>query len=294
MKSFFREPLVHFLLIGAALFVIFEIFDDPVGPDSSRIDVSAGQIEFLSANFSRTWKRPPNENELQNLVNYYVSEEILYREALALGLDKNDRVVRQRMKQKMELLASDLAQAFTPSDEELMSYLTDHPEKFRVDSQMSFSHIFLDPQKRGPALEDNAALILEQLAAADAVSDPSSLGDSLLIPPFINLMTSSEISRSFGEAFSNAILDLQPGSWTGPVRSGYGYHLVMITEKIDGRLPELSEIREQVEREWMAVRKKNLNEELLNKLRENYTVEIEWPSADKPGAPTATAEQGNL
>lgn len=293
MKSLLREPLVHFLLIGAALFIMFEIFDDPVGPDTSHIVISAGQIEFLSANFSRTWKRPPNENELQNLVDYHVREEILYREALALGLDKNDQVVRQRLKQKMELMASDLIQALTPSDEELTRYLTDHPDKFRIAPRLSFSHIFLDPQKRGRALEDDAALILQQLTTSDIMSDPSSFGDSLLIPRVINFGTTSEIRRSFGEVFSKAILEIPPGSWTGPVRSGYGYHLVLVTEKIDSRIPELSEIREQVEREWMAAGKKKLNEDLMAKLRENYTVEIKWPSADEPGTPAETTEQGN-
>lgn len=293
MRSVLREPLVHFLLIGAALFVIFEIFDDPPDTSSSRIVISASQIKFLGANFTRTWKRPPSENELKNLVDNYVREEILYREALALGLDKDDQIVRRRLNQKMEMMSSDLVQALTPSDEDLTNYLADHPDRFRVDPRLSFNHIFLDPQKRGLALEDDAALLLEQLTEEHERGDLSSLGDNLLIPPDINLMTTSEISRTFGGVFSKAIMELQPGTWAGPVRSGYGYHLVLVTEKIDGRLPQLSEIREQVEREWMVERKTKLNEEILKKLRENYTVEIEWTPTDKTSNTEEPAKQGN-
>ncbi len=284
MRSFLREPLIHFLLIGAALFVIFEIFDDPSGSDSSRIVVSASQIEFLEANFVRTWKRPPSENELKILVDSYVREEILYREALALGLDKDDHIVRRRLNQKMEMMSSDLIQALTPSDEDLASYLADNSERFLVDPQLSFSHVFFDPQKRGLALEDDAGRLLEQLSGAHERADLSSLGDSLLIPPDIELMTIGEISRTFGSAFAQAILDIEPGTWSGPVRSGYGYHLVVVTNKIDGRLPQLAEVRQQVEREWMVERKTKLNQEIMERLRRNYTVEIDWPPADEPGS----------
>ncbi len=286
-----REPLVHFLLIGAALFVIFEIFDDPAGPDSSRIVISASQIDFLEANFARTWNRPPSETEMKNLVNNFVREEILYREALALGLDKDDRIIRRRLNQKMELMSSNLAQALSPSDEELRSYLADHPDRFRVPPRLSFVHIFLDPQKRGPALEDDAALLLEKLSQTDESVDLSSLGDSLpLLPRSVKEMRVGEIGRTFGEEFGAAIMEIQPGVWAGPVRSGYGYHLVLVTKKVAGMLPELPAIREQVAREWMAERKTKLNDEILERLRDNYTVEIDWKSTDRPGSAAKPAK----
>jgi len=284
VRSLLREPLLHFLLIGAALFAIFEIFDDPAGSDSSRIVVSASQIEFLEANFARTWKRLPSENELKILVDSHVREEILYREALALGLDKDDHIVRRRLNQKMEMMSSDLIQALTPSDEDLASYLAENSERFLVDPQLSFSHVFFDPQKRGPALEDDAGRLLEQLNGAHEKADLSSLGDSLLIPPDIELMTIGEIGRTFGSGFAQAILEIEPGTWSGPVRSGYGYHLVMVTDKIEGRLPQLAEIRQQVEREWMVERKATVNRQIMERLRRNYTVEIDWPPTAKPGS----------
>lgn len=293
MRSFLREPLLHFLLIGAALFAIFEIFDDPAGSDSSRIVVSASQIEFLEANFARTWKRPPTGNELKILVDNYVREEILYREALALGLDRDDHIVRRRLNQKMKMMSSDLIQALTPSDEDLASYLAENSERFLVDPQLSFSHVFFDPQKRGPALEDDAARLLEQLSGAPEKADLSSLGDSLLIPPDIDLMTIGEISRTFGSDFGQAILDIEPGTWSGPVRSGYGYHLVVVTDRIDGRLPQLAEIRQQVEREWMAERKATVNQEIMERLRQNYTVEIDWAPKAEPGSAGEPAKQSS-
>ena len=140
MRSFLRDPLLHFLLIGAALFLIFELSDDPAGPESGRIVISSGQIEFLRANFTRTWKRPPSDKELKGLVDNYVHEEILYREALALGLDKNDRVVRQRLKQKVEMINDDLAGLADPSDEELQQYLLTVVDRTR-------SHITMTPEQ---------------------------------------------------------------------------------------------------------------------------------------------------
>ena len=133
MKSLLREPLFHFLLIGAALFLLFKVLNDPTGPQSSRIVVTNGQIEFLKARFAKTWQRQPNEQELQELINGHVREEILYREALALGLDKDDTVVRRRMTQKLELMGDDIAGITVPTDDDLRKHMEEHPENFRIE-----------------------------------------------------------------------------------------------------------------------------------------------------------------
>lgn len=293
MNSLIREPLVHFLIIGAAFFFFFELFDDPAGSNTGRIVVSQGQIEFLKANYSRTWQRPPSDEEMRALVDNYVLDEIFYREALALGLDKNDQIIRRRLKQKMTLLSNDLAQTIKPSEEELNSFLTNHPDLFRKDPQLSFSHIFFDPGKRGLGLEADAGQILDQLAAEEGAGDTALLGDTLMIPQTFKRATLSEILRYFGEPFGAAVMDIPVGSWTGLIRSGYGYHLVLVTEKTDARLPDLSEVRPQVEREWMATRQKQLHNALVDKLRKNYTVEIEQPTTVLPeDSAEATGEKG--
>ena len=144
MKSFLREPLVHFLIIGVALFILFEVVNDPVGPQSNRVVITNGQIESLKARFVKTWQRQPTREELDELINGHVREEILYREALALGMDKDDGVVRRRMTQKLELMSDDIAGITIPSNEDLQDFLESHPELFRIEPQVAFRQIYID------------------------------------------------------------------------------------------------------------------------------------------------------
>lgn len=289
MKSLLREPLVHFLLIGAALFVAFGLFNDPAGPGSERIVITSGQIDYLKANFTRTWQRPPTEQELQGLINSYVREEIFYRESMALGLDKDDQVIRRRMNQKLEMMSDDLAGVAIPSDEDLRQFLQTHPESFRKEPQVAFRHIFLNWNERGNDAFDKADRLLAELSDADSKADPDTLGDTLMLPMSFELTNVSEISSLFGKSFGQELISVEPGKWAGPIRSGYGLHLVLVTSKIDGRLPELDEIRNVVEREWLAAHKKELKESIYNRLREKYTVVFEQPANEKK-LPQAVSE----
>jgi len=281
MKSLLREPLIHFLLIGAVLFVVFGMFNKPAGPGSERIVITPGQIEYLKANFSRTWQRPPTEKEMQGLVKSFVRDEILYREALSLGLDRDDNIIRRRLKQKLEFMSDDLAEVATPSDDKLREFLQSHPESFLQDPKVAFRHIYLDINQRGEGAFEEADRMLAELADENSKPDPDTLGDSLMLPRSFDLTSVSEISRLFGKSFVPGLLSLEPGKWTGPIRSGYGIHLILVTDKVDGRLPELDEIRDVVEREWVAVRKEELKESIYNKLREKYTVVFEQPPNEK-------------
>ena len=277
MKSLLREPLVHFLLIGGALFLVFGLFNNPAGPESNRIVITPGQIEFLKANFTRTWQRSPTEQELQGLISSHVREEIFYREALALGLDRDDGIIRRRLKQKLEFMSDDLAGVATPSDEQLVTFLESHPERFRIEPQVAFRHIFLDIDQRGNAALEEADLLLSELSDAGNATDPDTLGDNLMLPQSFKLSPRSEIARLFGESFSIEIMKIEPGQWAGPIRSGYGLHLVLVSEQVEGRIPELDEVRKVVEQEWSAAHRKELKESIYNKFREKYTVVFEQP-----------------
>lgn len=277
MKSLLREPLIHFLLIGAALFLSFEVFDDPAGPQSSRIDITNGQVEYLKASFARARQRQPTEQELQGLVDGYVREEVFYREALALGLDKNDSVIRRRLNQKLELMGDDLAGITVPSDEELQQFMASHAETFKTEPRLAFRQIFVDVVKRGISADDEADRLLALLSDAGSKPDPDTLGDSLMLPKIFELSPVSDIAKQFGEPFSLELINSNPGQWNGPVLSGYGLHLVLVTEHIAGRLPPLNEIRETVEWDWTAAHRKELKENIYNTLRNNYTVVFEQP-----------------
>jgi hypothetical protein len=281
MKSLLREPLVHFLLIGGALFLIFEMFSGPVGLQSNRIVVTPGQIEFLQANFTRTWQRPPTAQELKGLTDNYVLDEISYREATALGLDRDDPTIRSRMRLKLETLNEDIAAATAATDQELQTFLDQHPDSFRRESQVAFRQVYLNPDCRAN-VEADAWAQLAQLQAAGPGTDLAGFGDSLMVATNdLPLSPVSDVVRLFGDQFGREVVDLEPGRWQGPVKSGYGLHLVYVTEKEPARLPELAEVRNQVEREWIFARKKEMQEAMYKKLMEKYTIIIEQTS--EPG-----------
>jgi hypothetical protein len=275
MKAFIKEPLVHFLLIGAVLFLIFKVYDDPAGSQSSQIIITDGQIEFLKANYARTRQRTPSKEEEQGLIDNYLREEILYREALALGFDKDDSVVRNRLRQKMDLMSDELAGIAVPTDAQLQQFLKNNSEKFRTEPQIAFRHIFIDIAHRGIAAEDEAERILSLLSDEGDRTNPETLGDRLMQPQSFGLTRVSEIAKLFGKPFILELTKLTPGQWTGPIQSGYGLHLILVSDYVADSLPQLDEIRGTVEWEWSAANKKELKENIYNELRKKYTVEFE-------------------
>ncbi|WP_136808243.1 peptidyl-prolyl cis-trans isomerase [Desulfosediminicola flagellatus] len=291
MKSFLREPLVHFLIIGVALFILFEVVNDPVGPQSNRVVITNGQIESLKARFVKTWQRQPTREELDELINGHVREEILYREALALGMDKDDGVVRRRMTQKLELMSDDIAGITIPSNEDLQDFLESHPELFRIEPQVAFRQIYIDVEKRGIAADMEAEQLLALLSETESKLDLDTVGDNLMLPRKFNLVAVSEIAKMFGEKFSLELIKCTKGQWVGPIQSGYGLHLVLVSDRVAGRLPGLEEVRGTVEWEWSTAHKKTVRDNIYNKLREKYTIEIEESGDGFKNAQTVTVAQ---
>jgi plasmid stability protein len=284
VKKFFREPLVHFLLIGAGLFLLFGWRGGPAsfpagqsGPQAAKIVVATSEIDQMVATFTRTWQRPPTEGEAKGLVEDFVRNEIYYREALAIGLDRDDSVIRRRMRQKMEFIFEDIAAQAEPTDEELLAYMKKHPDSYLVDPQIAFRHVYVNAAKRGKNAESDARQILAQLNQG---TDPDSVGDPLLLDAEIRLSPLWDISKQFGEEFGRNLLQLKSGKWEGPVRSGFGLHLVLVAKRVGGRLPDLKEVREIVKRDVMAERQKELKDAAYAKLRERYVVIVEKTTAD--------------
>jgi hypothetical protein len=277
MKKFLKDPLLHFLLIGAALFLVFGFFKGPAGNEENRIVITGGDIEALQANFARTWQRPPTDSELSGLIENKVRDEIAFREAVAMGLDQDDGVIRRRLRMKMELLVEDIAGLTSPTDEELQTYLEEHMDSFRQEPQVSFKQVYLNSDKRGAGVDEAAKKMLAELAAAGPNVDPESYSDPNMLPKGFSLSYVSDIEKLFGPSFANGILDVEPGNWGGPVMSSYGLHLVFVRERIEGRDPQLAEVRETVEREWTAKQRREFKEETYKKLRERYAIIIEEP-----------------
>ena len=276
VKRVLKEPLLHFLVLGALLFIGYEIANR--GDSSSgQIVVTQGKIENLASTFARVWQRPPTPPELDGLIEDFVREEVLAREAMALGLDRDDTVIRRRLRQKMEFVADDLAVQTEPTDAELTEFLEEHPNLFGVEPIFSFRQVYLNPERRGNALKQGAAQLLARLNRSGANGDFANLGDSTLLSHRLTDVRASEVTDLFAEEFTQQLAQLPKGRWQGPVTSAYGIHLVFVEDRKEGRMPELSEVREQVAREWADARRREANEQFYQDLLERYAVTIESP-----------------
>lgn len=289
IKKLWREPLVHFLLIGFALFLFYDLTNEQGSEAPNRIVVNSGQVDQLAANFKRTWMRFPTEDEINALVENHVREEVFYREALAMGLDQNDPMVKRRMRMKLEFILEDLSSQDV-NDEVLNAYLEQHPDKFRSEAQLSFQQVFLNPEKR----KDLASVAKKLLASLNGGAAPEALGDSTLVPSDYSLATQSEIARSFGESFAEQAIKLTPGDWMGPVYSEYGGHLLKVSERVEESQPVLADIRALVEREYLVQKRKQQKDLAYKTLREGYEVTIESlkDEQDTAGGMISTAQAG--
>jgi hypothetical protein len=290
MKRILREPLLHFLLLGAAIFAAYGLVSKRSRDEPGQIVISAGQIAAMAEGFARTWRRPPTREEIEGLIRDRVQEEVYYREALALGLEKDDAIIRRRLRQKMEFLTDDVAALAEPTDDELNAYLKAHADTFRVQRQFTFRHVYLNPDRRGDHLARDAGLLLAQLRQAGDKADVSELGDSFLLAHTFQSLPASEVVKQFGDAFAAKLGELSPGQWQGPVESGYGVHLVWVSDRTEGRVPALAEVRDVVRREWVNARRLKTNEKFYQDLLKHYAVTVERPEEVKGAAKLAEAE----
>jgi hypothetical protein len=285
-RSVLREPLLHFLGIGAALFGLFALVgDDPRG--TPRLVVTQGTVEHLAATFARTWQRPPTPAELGGLVDDWIREEILTREAEAMGLDRGDIVVRRRLRQKMELLAASFAESAEPDEAALEAWLRRHPERYRLEPRLTLEQVFVSRERHGDGAETRAARLLARLREGAA---SERLGDPLPLPRSLEAARLSEVERLYGDAFATAVDGLPRRRWLGPVASAYGLHLVRVEERVDGRFPALAEVEDAVRRDWLADRVAAAKQAFYEALRERYEIVVEAPPAVAAAIETAARD----
>ncbi len=288
MRRLLREPLLHFLVGGALLFMLYAIVVDEPEFAPDRIVIDENRVASLAATFQRTWLRPPTRGELDGLVRDFVDEEILYREGLALGLDRDDLVIRRRLRQKMEFLHTDLAEQEKPAEAELAAFLSANRERFQEPARLSFRHVFVSPDAGSSAARHRANELLRKLRAGGSESLVE--GDPTLLPRTMVKASERDVASVFGAGFAGDVLALAGNDWTGPVASSYGLHLVRVDERVPARMPELEQIRRQVEREYETAQRAEANQRFLQELRERYQVEIRMPSVDS--APQLTSVAG--
>jgi hypothetical protein len=269
MKRWLGEPLVHFLAIGALLFVLGGVFGSG-RPADDTIIVSETAIARLAQLFAQQWQRPPTREELDSLIEQHVREEVLYREAIAMGLERNDTIVRRRVVQKLEFLSQDLVDE-NPSESELRTFFTENSDRFMESAIISFEHIYLNPDDRGDAVEADAAGVLEELAGG---ADAAELGDTFLLPTVLIERSQRELAGLFGTGFATSLGELEVGSWIGPVLSGYGFHVVRIDAREDAHLPDFATVRDKVRVEYLTVARRDADELMYEDLRSRYRIDI--------------------
>jgi hypothetical protein len=289
MNSWFKEPLVHFLLIGALLFGVYSLVNpEEASVADNKIVVSAGDIERLAANWSKKWNRPPTDTELQGLINSYIREEVYYREALALGLDQDDTILRRRLMQKMEFLSNDLADLNNPDETALNEYFQKNQEKYELPARISFTHIYFSLDRHGNQIFDDAEKVLADIqAASPPISHAPDRGDSFMLQYDFTLETPFEVSRLFGQQFTEELFQTATSNWQGPIASGYGLHLVRISEKVEARMPELASVIDKVRTDYMFEQRQKTNKAIYERFKERYEIVTE----DMPDQSGKTAEQ---
>jgi hypothetical protein len=286
LRRLLREPLIHFLALGASMFLIAALRAIPSDrdPASNRIVVTAGDVQHITDGFARTWQRQPTPAELVGLVDEHVRDEVYYREALALGLDRDDAVVRRRLRQKMEFMIEDAVAGPPPSDTDLQAYLDAHPDHFRREPDVSFRHVYFDRDRRGPRAVADAQAILARLARTGPDFETSALGDPLMLPSDLDHVATSEVARTFGDEFAAELAAVPVAQWSGPIPSGYGLHVVFVRSRTPGRLPALDEVRDEVARELGAAARKRMVEDAYAARRARYHVVIEPAAGDTVAA----------
>ena len=282
--NFLREPLVHFLLAGAAIYLLYAVFAKPV-PEAGHktIVVTAGEIEWMQTSWQQRWNRPPTAEEFDGLLEQYIRETVLYREALAMGLNKHDQVIRRRLAQKLEFLAKDLVTLAPPTDDDLRAYFDENQARYQEPTRFTFTQVFFDPDKRGDATLDDAEAVKAtlMLQGARAVENAGALGDVSLLQHYYPEKDPLEIRKQFGSGFATSLLELTPGQWHGPVLSGYGVHLVYVNRISEPAPPRFAEVRERVMQDWKTDKSEDVNEQFYASLREQYTIVIEEQSENE-------------
>jgi len=293
-RHWLREPLLHFLLLGGVLFAAYGYFERGSGAaeTSKQIRLTMDDVVAMNAFFQSQWRRPPTPAEFGRLVENKIQEEILYREAVAMGLDKDDTIVKRRMAQKLQFLAEDVAAAHEPDRAELEAWYAKNADKFAVPGRINFRQIYFSPDRRGERVREDAEKALAKLAGQPVDSKlAASLGDPFMLQDYYGDSTPQQLAKEYGPAFAQSIFRVKPGAWQGPIESGFGWHLVFVDSFIPGRSPALEEILPDVKTAWLGAQKEEAWRKAYDAMRAKYTVWI--PTAPEPAGdappPPATA-----
>jgi len=274
IKKLLKEPLVHFLALGAIIFGLnaWRQKAKPNAPGAARIEVTAAVIDRLRAGYERQFSQSPDAEELRGLVTAHIREEVLCREALALRLDRDDTIVRRRLAQKMEFLTEDIATAATPEDAAVREFFEKNAVRYAQPGRVTFRHIYFNKEKRG---QGTTAAATAALAALEKGASDEAFGDSFLHGYEFADREQDDVVAAFGVEFARQLAAQPIGMWRGPVASSYGLHLVRVDDRQEPRAENFAEVRQTVARDFNDERRRRANAEVFEKLRQRYHVEVD-------------------
>lgn len=274
LKNFIRQPLLHFLLIGGLLFVLYY----SINPDSTEKDtiiIDDEQVSRMVTVFQKEWNRSPTPDEMKGLLERYIQQEVYYRKALLMNLDHNDEIIRRRLDQKLRFITNDMATLKDPDEKELKDFYQHNKLKYELPKKYSFSHIYFNPDKRDNAIKD-AELILHELPLTDQqLNELISKGDEFSFAYHVDSLTENEIARQMGDDFATSLENLPLKKWAGPVSSGYGTHLIFINEIGQPAQPDLSIIRQEVIRDYQYDLQQRYNQQLFEDFKKDFTIKLD-------------------
>jgi hypothetical protein len=270
-----REPLFHFRLLGIVLFGVYgALKDKPDGDDQPlRIELTDDDLRQLAVMWLAQGRPLPSREEMASLVDQKVTEEILAREAVSLGLDQEDQIIKRRLAQKMDFLLADLAALDPPSQEALEAWFAANGERFALQPHLSFRHLYFSFDRHGDGTREAAAAALGRVAGlSPEAPELAAIADPFMFRNYYGDATPDQMAKEFGPAFAASLFQFRPGSWQGPIQSGYGWHLIWVDSYEEGRVPSLEEVEPEAKAAWLEDRYAEIKRRAFAEMRSRYTV----------------------
>lgn len=290
MKKLLKEPLLHFFALGVILFAFnaWHAKQKPAVPSATRIEVASAVIDRLRAGYERQFGKAPDADELRGLVTAHIREEVLCREALAMGLDRDDAIVRRRLAQKMEFLTNDICSAVEPDEAAVQRFFKDNAARYAKPGLVTFRHVYFSRERHGTETETVAR---EALAALAESAGDETMGDPFLHGYQFANYGPDDVIAAFGQEFATRLAAQPVGAWCGPVESSYGLHLVRVGTRTEPRAVTLDEVRATVVRDFNEDRRLAANREVFERLRQRYQVTVDEAALAKAAAPSDKTAQ---
>jgi parvulin-like peptidyl-prolyl isomerase len=276
-RKILKEPLVYFFILGFVIFGLHSFLNRVHQDDKDpfAVEVTSADIEWIRSSWEARMRRQPTQQELQGLINRFIRDEILHREALAMDLDDRDLVIQRRLIQKLTFVFEDLAESIEPTDDELKIYMQENREKYRIPEMISFTQIYFNPGKRQDVMQEAKAVLARLKSAKSPPEKAISLGDPIMIDASFRKKYPDEVARALGQEFAATLFSIEGEGWQGPIVSTFGLHLVYIEERIASEMPEFENIREDVKNDFMYGRKKEVIDSAYEAVKSRYTILVE-------------------